>query len=101
MMADTRDQGDHAVDIDADVMLTTIDNPFNPHTQFKQWFVWDEMKGYHTSGLLARETYSSYELPESMLKRAIEDAIDDIVSVNYSGMHIRSTMFPDGRIELG
>ena len=100
-MADTRDINDKAVDIDAEVMLTTIDNPFNPHTQFDQWMNWDEQKGYHTSGLLARETYTSYELPESMLKRAMEDAIADIVAVNYSGVHIRSTMFPDGRIELG
>ena len=35
-------------------MITTIDNPYNPFTQFDEWYAFDEGKGYCTSGYLAR-----------------------------------------------
>ena len=31
------------------VMLSTIDNPFNPFEDFKKWFVYDEVVGCHHS----------------------------------------------------
>ena len=35
-------------------MLTTIDNPFDPFTQFDDWLRFDEEKGYHTCQFLAK-----------------------------------------------
>ena len=35
-------------------MISTSDNPYNPFTNFHEWFVYDETKGYHTCSLLAR-----------------------------------------------
>lgn len=70
-------------------MLSTKDNPFNPHTEFDSWWVWDEAQGYHSLCLLARVTRSSDELSEQLQSQAIEDAIEEIVTENVSGMHIK------------
>jgi hypothetical protein len=68
-------------------MLTTVDNPFNPHTQFDDWYAWDTAHGYHTSSLLARVTSTSDDLSDADATVAIDDAIDEIVRENVSGMH--------------
>jgi len=70
-----------------DYMLTTVDNPFDPWTQWDQWYAWDMNAGYHTPGLLARLSYSADELSEADQALAIQQAIDEIVSENVSGMH--------------
>ena len=44
-----------------DYMLTTVDNPFNPFTEFDSWLAYDEQSGYNTNGLLARLTLDSNE----------------------------------------
>ena len=36
------------------MLLTTIDNPFHPGTQFNEWFAFDIRKGYNTLGLWFR-----------------------------------------------
>lgn len=33
-------------------MLTTVDNPWNPFTHFREWYVYDIMHGYHTLSYL-------------------------------------------------
>ena len=63
----------------AKTMLTTIDNPYNPFTQFDEWRVYDETNGYYSSSLLARIAYHSDELSEADQEVAIETAIDEIV----------------------
>jgi arsenate reductase-like glutaredoxin family protein len=68
-------------------VLTTVDNPFNPITEFDQWFQWDVSAGYNTAALLARITKSSTELSEPDQALAIQQAIDEIVEENVSGMH--------------
>jgi hypothetical protein len=68
-------------------MLTTVDNPFNPFTQFDDWYSWDTAHGYHTSSLLARVTVTSDDLGEGDALSAIDNAIDEIVRENVSGMH--------------
>jgi hypothetical protein len=68
-------------------MLTTVDNPYDPFDSFDEWSAWDLAHGYHTSGLLARLTFQSYDLSEADQRRAIELAIDEIVKENVSGVH--------------
>lgn len=68
-------------------MLTTVDNPFDPWTQFQQWFAYDTALGYHTAGLLARVAKTSDELSEADQRLAIQLAIEEIVQENVSGMH--------------
>lgn len=70
-----------------EVMLTTIDNPYDPFTQFDEWFAFDESKGYHTCAYLARVTRSSSELSLKDQSLAIVDAINSICSENVLGIY--------------
>ena len=71
--------------------LTTVDNPFNPFTDWLSWYTWDEQAQYCTTGLLARVAITSEELSEADQSQAVEDAIDEIVKENVSGVHIKVT----------
>ena len=75
----------------ADVMLTTIDNPYNPFTEWNEWLQFDLAMGYDTSGYLARVTITSDELSESDQDWAIEDAIDEIIQMNPDGFYKKVT----------
>ena len=68
-------------------MLTTVDNPFNPFTQFDEWMVWDHNAGYDTPALLDRIANQSDELSEADQSQAVDLAMDEIVRENVSGMH--------------
>jgi hypothetical protein len=68
-------------------MLTTVDNPFNPFTEYDDWLRWDEDSGYHSNSLLARITVLSEDTSEVDQELAIDQAIDEIVKENVSGMH--------------
>lgn len=68
-------------------MLTTMDNPYNPFTQFDEWFAFDESAGYHTTQYLARLTLSSPDLSDADESIAIENAIDEIAYINANGMY--------------
>ena len=59
--------------------LTTTDNPFDPITQFDQWYAYDEEKGYHTCSYLARIAATSPELSDTDNDLEIERAIDEII----------------------
>lgn len=67
-------------------MLTTVDNPFDPFTQWDEWFAWDANAGYHTPGLLARITHQSPDLSESDQHLAVQEAIDECVEMNVLGV---------------
>lgn len=70
-----------------DIMLTTVDNPYNPFTNFQQWFAWDTKAGYNTASFLARICKFSDELSEPDQAVAIADAIREIVHENVTGMY--------------
>ena len=73
------------------VAITTVDNPWDPFDQFKEWFAFDVQHGYNTVGLLATLTFSSDELSESDVQAAVERAIDAIIDVNPMGVHTKVT----------
>jgi hypothetical protein len=72
-------------------MLSTLDNPFNPFTQYNEWYNFDVSKGYHSCAYLARIVKSSEELSELDESLAIEQAIDEIIEYNILGMYIKVT----------
>ena len=76
---------------DNDYMLTTTDNPYNPFTQFEEWLAFDEEMGYNTNGYLARIAKTSINLPDYVNDKAIQDAMDEIVSLNLLGVYIKVT----------
>lgn len=69
------------------LMLTTLDNPFDPFTQFEEWYEFDVQKGYHSCGYLARVTNSSDELSEEDELLAIETAMKEITNLNVLGIY--------------
>lgn len=67
-----------------EVMLTTIDNPYNPFDEFDRWLQFDTNKGYNTCALLARVSTSSNELSDSDESNEIENAMNDIIMYDPS-----------------
>lgn len=72
-------------------MLTTIDNPFDPFTQYESWYAWDFQKGYHTPSFLARVANTSNDLSEPDHSAAITAAINEIVHENVLGIYRKVT----------
>jgi hypothetical protein len=67
-------------------MLTTVDNPYDPFTDFNAWLAYDTRMGYNTAGVLARVANVPDDMPESYQTTALQEAIDEIVAENISGM---------------
>jgi hypothetical protein len=74
--------------MDEDYMLTTIDNPYDPFTEFESWLAYDEQNGYFTNGLIARLTLDSNELTEKENELALDHAVEDILNL-FPGLYIR------------
>ena len=70
------------------IMLSTIDNPYDPFTQWDQWLNYDTVNGYNTCQYLARVTYSSNELSDIDQSIAITNAINEILKLNILGLYI-------------
>lgn len=69
------------------VALTTVDNPFNPLTQFDDWFSYDTMKGYNSCGYLARVARTSPDVAPIENELAIERAVDEIIRFDPFGIY--------------
>ncbi len=63
--------------------LTTIDNPFNPFTHFKQWFMFDVEKGYNSCAYLGRIARTSRQFTDEENNLEIERAIDEIIKYDF------------------
>jgi hypothetical protein len=68
-------------------VLTTTDNPFDPVTQFDEWYAYDGLLGYATLSYLARIVRTSDALSDADQKLAIEYAIDEIISEDPLGIY--------------
>lgn len=66
-------------------MLTTIDNPHNPFTDWDAWEDWDRKHGHNSCAYLARISKTSSELSEEEYVKANNDAIDEICRLNVLG----------------
>lgn len=71
---------------ETEYMLTTVDNPFNPFTQFDEWLAFDTGMGYHTASFLGRIAKLSPDTSDPDQASAIQQAIDEIVSENVLGL---------------
>jgi hypothetical protein len=70
-------------------MLSTSDNPYDPFTQWDQWYTYDQDHGYYTSDYLARLVVQSNDLSSADQDLAIDFAIDEIVKENVNGLYIK------------
>lgn len=69
------------------VMLTTIDNPFDPFDDFTSWRRFDEEKGYNSCGYLARIAKITDDMSQKEEDEEIERACDEIIEFNPFGIY--------------
>ncbi len=65
-------------------LLTTIDNPHNPFSEWLLWYAEDIRLGYDTCGLVARLSAASDDINDDSELAVMRD----IVKYNFSGNHI-------------
>lgn len=70
--------------MEKEFMLTTYDNPYDPFTQFEDWYNYDTQNGYFTCSYLGRISHTSPELPDSDNSIEIENAMNDICNLHPS-----------------
>ena len=80
------------------VAVSTTDNPFNPLTDYANWYRYDEDHGYHTSAYLGRILRTSDELSEADQAVALESAVDEIVEFNLLGSYIKVIEEPEDAV---
>lgn len=65
--------------MDRTYMLSTIDNPFDPFTDFTLWYMFDCEKGHNTCARLARLANVNPEMSQKEIDDELERAMDFIV----------------------
>lgn len=68
-------------------MLTTIDNPYDPFTQFTEWLLFDTEKGYNSSSYLGRIVKTSEDFSDVENELEIERAIDEIIKYDFMNIY--------------
>lgn len=56
------------------LIATTVDNPYDPRTQYKQWFMFDFPR-YNTLARISKLVPNCSELSESFQEEAWDDAV--------------------------
>lgn len=74
-----------------DVMLTTIDNPFDPFEDFSSWFMYDIEKGYNSCGRLMRIAKVTDDMSQKEYDEAIETAIDELIRIDFLDIYRKVT----------
>lgn len=67
------------------VAITTLDNPYDPFTQFDEWYAFDEVHCYHSCSLLAQFANTSIDLNVDEVNAKLESAIDRIIELDLFG----------------
>lgn len=70
-------------------MLTTVDNPYDPFTEFDEWYSFDQSKGYYTSEYLANLARTSIELSDEDYELEVQHAINEIIKNDPLGIRIK------------
>ena len=72
--------------IDDDKMLTTSDNPYNPHEDYDAWMQWDQANGYFTSEYIARLMDPELDYDNDPL--ALDSIYQEIIKNNITGNYV-------------
>ena len=71
------------------IMLSTIDNPYDPFDDFKNWFLFDVQHGYNSCAYLARIAQTSEKFTEKEMNEEIEKAIDEIIELDFMNVYVK------------
>lgn len=69
--------------------LTTIDNKYNPFTQFDQWYAYDMEMQYKTCEMLGWFAKTSTESDDDVYDDDVSFAIQKILELNPFGRHYK------------
>ena len=67
--------------------ITTTDNPYDPQSQFSQWFLYDTTNGYNTCAYLSRIAKTSEQLSDEENEIENERAIDEIIKLDFMNIY--------------
>ena len=70
-------------------MLSTIDNPYNPFTDYISWMLYDNQHGYNSHGYMMRIARITDDMSSVEENIEIERAIDEIIELNPLGIYIK------------
>ena len=71
------------------IMLSTIDNPYDPFDDFNNWFLFDVQHGYNSCAYLARIAQTSDQFTEKEMNEEIERAIDEIIELDFMNVYVK------------
>ena len=76
-----------------ELMLTTIDNPFNPFVDYNLWLLYDKEKGYDTSERLMRvaQQYMFEGMSQVEMDKAVDKAMDDLIEIDILNVFVKGT----------
>ena len=65
-----------------EVWVTTVDNPFDPFTQWDKWYRYDEKCRYYTCERIANIAKTSVNLSDAEYDNAVAQAIVTLLNVD-------------------
>lgn len=69
-------------------LITTIDNPYNPFSDYEDWLRFDEENGYNTQNYVAR-VLQVKDLDDSLSEdEKLDIALESILSINQ-GLYVK------------
>lgn len=74
-----------------EIMLTTVDNPFNPFDNFDSWLLFDKEKGYNSCERLARLLQITDDMSQVEVERERIRAIDRLIELDFTNTFARVT----------
>lgn len=82
---DDEDGFDYELNED-NLMLTTIDNPYDPKTQYDEWKQWDNEQGYDTEEYIARLVHmeEDYDVDDEFLLNILTTKVINEILENDS-----------------
>ena len=71
------------------VMLSTVDNPYDPFDNFSSWYMFDVESGYNSCAYLARIAKTSEQFTDTENEEEIERAIDEIIQYDFRNIYVK------------
>lgn len=69
--------------------LTTIDNPWNPFTNFRDWYNFDESHDYGCCSIVARLAITTEDMTDVEEAKEIERAINSFIEADPTGIYMK------------
>jgi len=83
--------------MEKEYMLSTIDNPWNPFTNFDEWYAFDISHSYNTLAYVARIAKTDSDMDDSTYRQEVNRAINDILKYNPLPIYVRVSEDTDTR----